>query len=160
MRKFACGLLLLSFVFALACTSSDTGTRVGDKESRWVSIIVYREKDSKPTAKVFPKFLRLIHQKHKLHFIVYNNLEEGLDIKSVDVDFGANAPFDDNQKKYMISNVASGFSSDLEMKLAKDVGGNTVTYDYTVNVTLSDGTTIVADPQVEISGGRVNVQTR
>lgn len=160
MRKFACGLLLLSFVFALACTSSNTGTVVGDKENRWVSIVVYRETDAKPTAKVFPKFLRLIHQRHKLHFVVYNNLEEGLDVKTVDIDFGANAPFDDGLKKFAISNVASGFSGEVEMKLAKDVGSSTVTYDYTVNLTLSDGTTLVADPQVEISGGRVNVQTR
>ncbi|MBV9957798.1 MAG: hypothetical protein JO360_05220 [Acidobacteria bacterium] len=158
MRKFAFGLLLLSVVLALACASSTTdtpGTR-GDKDDRWVSIIVYRDKDDKLHAELRPKLIRITHKRHKIHFILYNDLDEGEDVQTVDIDFGANAPFDDNLKKFTINNVASGFSGEAVMKKAKEVA-NTTTYDYTVNIKTTRES-IVADPQVEISGGRVNLQ--
>ena len=160
MRKILFGLLLFSFIYALGCKSTTTGSgdegaRAARDDLKTISITITADTTTgKPKIEVSPETLPLMYLVDKVHFVVYNNLQQ--EIKTVDIDFGIKAPFDDNQRVFTIKSVPVGGSISRDTGVTKKINGIKETDKYTVRGALADGTQIdQLDPQVEISGGRI-----
>lgn len=129
-----------------AGANSNTGVALTrNPKHKAVQIAVYGNNE---IAVAPDKFILDTDKGQRLRFSAFNNLDR--DIKLIEIIFKQDAEPFDGGKKFEIETIASGEETDSKGSWRKAI--KTGKFEYTVRVTLDDGTTFEKDPEVEISG--------
>jgi hypothetical protein len=183
MKRSLLGLMLLSVAFALACDNHNTPNNntananggnannpassnsiananngnvkpevtAPGKDTKTVAIVVVDEKAGKRVVAV-PDTVSLTIRTQNIHFAALDAI--GDNIESIELDFGENSPLSGGPK-FTIGNIDPGGSNSTDTGLAQALG----TFKYKIIVHIKGvADPLILDPQVEISGGRLNAQ--